>query len=180
MWYYSFCRFVEGWICPAYNLRNLLFHRYDRIKVRQVKPWEYCDVVELMLYANLELVVKFIEKEEPEKRILWYCEEEGQVVGPIYGEGEKHGYPVIYPEYKGEFVMDIIKEIYNWWKDIYPREQKDYDYLLDFWANNLYGKMQSAQIPGTDLWEMESDKSDTIKTLEDLYYLISRVILKLK
>lgn len=169
--WYSFCRFIDNWVYPGHYLKNLLFHRHDRIKVPQIKPWEYCDITEIMLYANMELIIKFVEKEEPEKHILWYYDEEGNVAGHIYGEGEKHGYSIIYPEYKGEFVMDIIKEIYNWWKDIYPREQKDYNYLLNFWANNLYGKIHSEQIPGTDFGEMESDKSDTIKTLEDLYEL---------
>ena len=31
--WYIFLRFIEEWIYPAYFLKNLLFYRFDRVKV---------------------------------------------------------------------------------------------------------------------------------------------------
>ena len=60
--WYKFCRFIKNWIYPAYHLRNFLFHRHDIIKCPQIKPYEYTDISYLMLCANMELIVKFIEQ----------------------------------------------------------------------------------------------------------------------
>jgi hypothetical protein len=131
--WYKFCRFIKDWIYPAYHLRNFLFHRYDIIKCPQIKPYEYTDVSYLMLCANMELIVKFIEKENPEKHICWYTDEEtGEELGHKYGECEL--YDIMFPEYKGKWVMDIIKEIYNFWKVEYPKYLEDDKYLLYFWC----------------------------------------------
>lgn len=133
-WYIE--RVFEEWVYPGYYLKNLLFHRHDRIKVPQVKPYEFSDVTDLMLYVNMELIVKFVEKENPEKYICWYTDSDGNELGHKYGECEK--YPIVYPEYKGKWVMDIVKEIYHFWKVEYPEYLKDEIYLLHFWSNYFY------------------------------------------
>lgn len=132
IYWYQISLFFENWIYPAYYLRNLLFHRYDRIKVPQVKPYEYVDISYLMLYTNMELIVKFIEKENPEKHICWYTDEEsGEELGHKYGECKN--YEIMFPEYKDKWIMDIIKEIYHFWKVEYPEYLKHDKYLLNFW-----------------------------------------------
>jgi hypothetical protein len=111
--WYKFIRFIEEWIYPAYYLRNFLFYRYDRIKVPQVKSYEYTDKSYLSLCANMQIIVDFLEKEKPEEHVIWYGKE-----GHIYGEFDK---PILFQEYKGKYIMDIIKEIYQFWT--FDREQ---------------------------------------------------------
>jgi hypothetical protein len=130
--YVQITEFIKNWIYPAYYLKNLLFNRYDRIKVPQVKPYEYTDISYLMLCANMQMIVNFIEKENPEKHICWYTDKEtGEELGHKYGEC-KH-LKTLYPEYKNKWIMDIIKEIYYFWKVEYPAFEKDNTYLLFFW-----------------------------------------------
>ena len=95
--WYKITDIFSNWVFPAHDLQNLLIHRHDRIKIPQVKPWEYTDMTYFMLCANMEMIVKFIEQEKPEKYVLWYKDEKGQDVGHKYGEC---GIPILYPELK--------------------------------------------------------------------------------
>lgn len=101
--------FCKNQIYPAYHLRNLLFRRYDLVRLPGLKPQEYCDCLERMFRANMALVVHFMEQEHPEDHVLWYEEEGTDRCGPKYGEPENSR--LYLPEYKGRFIMDIIKEI---------------------------------------------------------------------
>ena len=170
--WYKFRVFIEDWIYPAHYIRNFLFHRYDRIKIKEIKPYEYLDVDITMFYACMELVVRFIEKEEPEKYINWYDDEytKGSKYGDnssIYGEKDKQ---VLFPEYKGRYIMDIIKEIYDWYKNKYPVMINDVQYMIDFaFDNNLYGKMMSKEIkdmPGH--FQIINDTSYCPKSIDEL------------
>ncbi len=163
-YWYRFLNFVDNWIYPAYHLRNL-FHRYDRIKVPQIKPYEYSDKDYLMLCANMQIIVDFIEKENPEKHILWYKDENGNDCGHKYGENPNHS--MMFPEYKDWWIMDIIKEIYTYWKEIYPKQNEKKDYLLDFWAKYLLGDMVSKKCED-GICRVEFDETNTVKTLDDL------------
>ena len=164
--WYRFCCFVEEWIYPAYYLKNLLFHRYDKIKIPQVKPYEYCDKDYLMLCANMQIIVDFIEKEEPEKYICWYKDDFGVDCGHKYGERKED--IILYPEYKDRWIMDIIKEIYKFWKVDYPNLQLDYDYLFDFWSDYLIGDINTKISEDGINYEIYFDKCKSIKTMEDL------------
>jgi hypothetical protein len=131
--WYRFINFIENWVYPGYYLRNCLFNRYDLIKIPQIKVYEYVDKTYLMLCANMQIIVDFIEKENPEKYICWYCDPDtGEELGHKYGECEI--YSIMFPEYKDKWVMDIIKEIYQFWTVEYPEYVKDEQYLLDFWS----------------------------------------------
>lgn len=123
--------FFSDWIYPAHKLRNALFNRYDIVKMGELKRCEYCDDVARMLHANMELVRHFIEDEKPEETVYWYLDEKGNDVGHKYGENSKH--EVLFPAYKGQYILDIVKEIYDWWTVERHEKQKEYDYLLDFW-----------------------------------------------
>lgn len=164
--WYKFLNFIDDWVYPAHCLRNLLFYRYDLIKIPQLKPYEYSDMNYRMLCANMQMIVDFIEKEHPEKYVLWYKDENGNDVGHKYGECEK--YTVIYPELKDKWIMDIIKEIYHWWKEDYPRLMEEKAYLLDFWSEYVCGTMKSGEPDENGLSPVYWDKTNCIKSLDDL------------
>lgn len=167
--WWAFTRFFDNWVYPAHYLRNLLFRRYDIVKLRNLKPYEYCDVVERMLYANMELIRFFIEKENPEKYVVWYKDDDGVDAGHKYGEGKEHGWEILYPEYDGAYIMDIIKEIYRWWTVDLPALQKEYDYLLHFCCDYCWGKMKSKPCKdNSECSTIEFDNSECPKTLEEL------------
>jgi hypothetical protein len=142
MWY-SFTRWFTDWIYPAYNVRNL-FKRHDLVKLPHIKPWEYSDISEKMLYANFELIKEFIEKEHPEKHICWYTDPEtGEELGHKYGECDdiidkySNLYPtkkIMFPELKGSWIMDIIKEIYEFYTIQLPKYESDKDYLFKIFS----------------------------------------------
>lgn len=109
--------FWKNWIWPAYNVRHLVY-RYDLVRMPQIKAYAYSDIVERMLQANMELVREFVEKEKPEEHVEWYGE-----FGNTYN-GD------LFPELKGKYIMDIIKEIYNWWTVGIKQDQKEFEHLL--------------------------------------------------
>jgi hypothetical protein len=116
----------------------------------------------------MQIIVDFIEKENAEEYICWYTDEDGVELGHKYGENPKQ--KIYFPEYKDKWVMDIIKEIYNYWKVIYPKQEECKDYLLSYWAKYLAGEMIDK--PCEDgLYEVLFDKSNTVKTKEELYNL---------
>lgn len=164
--WYRFLVFIDEWIFPAYNLRNLLFHRYDRIKVPQVKCYEYTDTEYLMLCANMQMIVNFIEKEKPEKYICWYKDEEGNDAGHKYGENPD--YPIMFPEYKDKWIMDMIKEIYHWWKYEYPVLCEDESYILSFWCEYFSGDWEfTEEDENGNVFYTSSDKN-IAKSMKDL------------
>lgn len=159
--------FIENWVYPAWHLRNALYYRYDLVRMKRISRKIYCDVEERMLHANMELIVHFIEKENPEKYTYWYQDENGNDVGHKYGENKEDR--LFYPEYEGVFVMDIIKEIYDWWTVRLVNMQDDYNYLLSFWATYLNGEMKSKPCANsTEFSEIYFDKSNCPKTLSAL------------
>ena len=133
----------QNWIWPAYHLRNWLYRRYDIVRLGRmsgilksshVKRTEYSDVLERMRLANAELIREFMDDENPEDHIEWYGEH-----GHKYGEFEEE---VLFPDRKGEYVMDLIKECYRFWTVNLPRMEDEAGWLLDFWANHLYFKKE--------------------------------------
>jgi hypothetical protein len=179
--WYTIKRIFEEWVYPGYFLKNLLFYRHDKIKIPQVKPYEYSDISYLMLCANMELIVKFIEKELPDKHICWYTDKEtGEELGHKYGESPF--YPILFPEYKDKWVMDIIKEIYHFWKVDYPNYLEDEKYLLFFWHEyfcELKGLWEDEVKLATSMedfakdtnWEILSKYLDKDKLFEEDYVL---------
>lgn len=132
--------FFKNWIWPAYRWRCLLIKRYDLVRLRDISATEYCDVSERMLHAVMELVCWFMEREKPEEHVLWYQDEEGHDVGHKYGEYQDR---VMFEELRGEFVMDIIKDIYNWWNYDLPQLEYERQYLLSFWCDYCSGRWYS-------------------------------------
>ena len=154
----------EDWVYPAYKLRNFLFRRYDIVRMPGIGRSEYSDVVERMLHANMELIVFFMEKEKPEEHVCWYKNESGADVGPRYGEGFDKD-TLLYPEYHGRYIMDIIKEIYHWWKVDYPKLMTEKEYILSFWCKYVVGKMKSIPSNTPQYSQIVFDDKDCPKNL---------------
>lgn len=154
--WWAISRFFDNWVYPAHYLKNWLFHRYDIVKLNELKRYEYCDVDTRMLYANMELIRFFIEKEKPEEHVVWYKDDDGVDSGPKYGECKD--WDVLYPEYKDKYIMDIIKEIYNWWTVELVRKEEECSYLLDFCCKYCWGKMKSKKLEG-EMYQMVWDRS---------------------
>ena len=169
--WYSFCRFFRNWIYPAYDLNNFLFHRYDLIKIKSIKPYEYAEPDTLMFEANMILIKRFIEEYNPEKHICWYVDDFGEDVGRKYGEYENE--IVVFPEYEGKYIMDIIKEIYEWYTVKYVELQDDLEYLTDFiHKNKIDGEMKLVEIDDkVGFFKMEMDESNSPKSIEELKFV---------
>lgn len=76
-----------------------------RLMIRSLSK-DYHDPVELMLHANFQILVDFIEKEKPEEVVNWdYCREHA-------------------------FVRNEFRSLYYWWKIGRPAAQKYYNRLL--------------------------------------------------
>jgi hypothetical protein len=74
--------------------------------------------------------------------------------------------PVVYPEYEGKYAMDVIKEIYNWWKNDYPAICAEREYLLSFWHDYVAGTMKSVPTDNEEYRQIVFDKKDCPKTLD--------------
>ena len=159
--------FFKNWIYPAYHLRNLLFRRYDLVRLPGLKPQEYCDCLERMFRANMALVVYFMEKENPEAHVLWYEEDGTDRCGPKYGVPENSR--LYLPEYKERFIMDIIKEIYHWYTAEYPAMLADSKELLNLWSMVHCGQMTDDTPPDENGFiKCHFDKSKCPATLKEI------------
>ena len=88
-----------------YWWRNYIFNRYDLVRTGLDKgSWH--DIDQKMLYANMEMLVSYVEKEDALNFIVWDKTKE-----------ECH-------------VKNEIIEIYNWWKD-YPNKVKHVEEALN-------------------------------------------------
>ena len=132
----------RNWVWPAWHLRNWLWRRYDLVRLGKmsrilkchVRRTEYSDVLERMLFANAEMIREFVEDEDPERYVEWYGK-----YGHRYGDYDG---PTMFPDRKGEYVMDLIKECHRFWTAELPNMKDEADWLLGFWANHLYFKKE--------------------------------------
>jgi len=108
--------FVEGWIYPAHSLRHYFFDRYDIVRLPKLSRTHFHDLDARMYHAVMELVRIFYE-ESGWEMYNWRdkTNEDGSIIcGARYGmDTEK----CLFPEYKGKYIIDIIKEIYDWQHD---------------------------------------------------------------
>lgn len=165
--WYRLEKWIEDWIYPGYNLRNLLYNRYDLIKVKTMKRYEYAEPDYRLYHGNMGIIVSFIEKGEPEKYICWYKDENGDDIGRKYGD-YKNEVMVFEKEYRGKYIMDIIKEIYKWYKEEEPLLQKEHDYLQEFAIYNVIGVMKDKYNKEQDVYEVYWDKSELPQTIEEI------------
>lgn len=97
IWPYN-ARPMTAW----YNFKCWAWHRYSTIKCRNL-PHTWSDRRELLLHMSFEILCQFIEKECSPGHVLWY------------GDGEH------LVEVNGvmENVMDEMRELEWWWKQVY-------------------------------------------------------------
>jgi hypothetical protein len=166
--WFDISEFFKNWIWPAYSLKNALFNRYDLVKLSFIKRTEYSDVVERMTQANFELVKFFIEKERPEEVVMWYQDHEGHDVGPRYGMScdKSTKWDVMYPELQGEFVMDIIKDIYDYYVNRIKQQEHEDLVLSEFYHKWLADDMQFIDMPGCEASEVKFISKPKIESLD--------------
>ena len=163
--WWKITNFIDSWIYPGHYMHNFLFHNYNKVKLPMFKPYEYLDVSVRMEFAVFELIKEFIEKEQPEKYICWYRNEKGEDLGHKYGDYE--GSKILFQSLKGKYIMDIIKDIYNFYTKVLPEMEKENDYLLNIWSkyilNGHYKEVKGLE----DVVEWINEPSNyTLKDLE--------------
>lgn len=107
-WWWKYNRIKDVY----YHIRNRFFCKYYLVDTGLPRH-EWCDVVVKMLYANMELLVDYIEKEKAFEVIEWNSDE--------YHQNAKKE----------------MEEIYKWWKN-YKNRQKEFDTALDVWYKATY------------------------------------------
>lgn len=142
------CEFFKNWIYPAYYLKNILFRRYDRVKMPSIRPWEYSDTCERLKCAVFELVCEFVDLEERHQTVQWYGE---------------YGHKV-----DGEYVMDIAKDIRDWWRRRRALEEAKYYDFQTFYCKWVIGKMRFCKADDeTGYGRVVFDESELPKSVED-------------
>lgn len=127
--------FFRHWIYPAYYLKNLLFNRYDLIRLPGIRKYEYSDCVERMFLANMELVKEFIEKEKPEKHVCWYGND--PIAGPTWISTDHPLFPAT--EFEGMYILDLVKKIYKWYTIELPELERQSKNALEDWDRDRDG-----------------------------------------
>lgn len=117
--YYKIVNFIEAFIFPAYSLRRMLFHRLDVLKFPQLRPWEYCDPRQIIVYANMQALNRFWE-EDPEKYVCWKLDDDGNDVGPKVKSD-------LFPEINGMYVIDVAHLIQDEFDVNIPNFKKELD-----------------------------------------------------
>ena len=133
--WYELQRFFKCWVWPAHCWRNLLFRRYDLVRLPGIKPYEYSDVTERLYLASMQLIKEFVERERPEELVVWYGDDE--VSGPKWHAKDHPLFPM--PEYEDKFIMDVIKEVYHWYTVTLPMQEKELSRLTDEWLYSRDG-----------------------------------------
>lgn len=128
---------LQNFFREKFVLLNNLFCRYDRVKVPQVKPWEYCDKTGFLLYADMKILVDFVQKENIDY-VMWYGEH-----GHKLGQDQK--LKIYIQQYRGKYVMDIIKQIYSFWRKGYIDKQEQISYLQQIYCKYMLGKMRISE-----------------------------------
>ncbi|MEM3097251.1 MAG: hypothetical protein QXU32_00810 [Nitrososphaerales archaeon] len=82
-------------------------HRYNIVKIRSLKPGYY-DIDTRMLHAMFDLLVEYVENEKPFDNIDWAAGGDVSV-----------------------FVAQEIKDLYHWWKYVYPARKNPLEELPD-------------------------------------------------
>jgi len=148
--YWSLSRFIDEWVYPGHYLHNLLFHRYDRVKIPFLKPYQWCDRSEMFFYCSFEILKQYVEQEKPFECVDFY---------------EKDHTPTTVT---GKIVGDEIKFLYNWYTKTLPETEKEHRLMLDYWCENLCGVMVFKKEDQNDhLGKIEFDRSENPKEFKD-------------
>ena len=178
---YRLQSFFEDWIYPGYCFKNYFFRRYDIVRMPELRRSCYYEIDYRMYLANMELIRHFIEECDWEM-VGWYDEkdEKGNVKIPGMKYGLAPGMRVYLPEYKGKYVIDIVKEIYDWHTLIMPKLADDYRFGLKNMAETIAEESVTAgNSEKTSGFRYSFPERDTISPEDLENYLASiRKILK--
>lgn len=147
---------LQNFIREKILLLKNLFCRYDRVKVPEVKPWEYCDKTGFLLYANMKILVDFVQKEKIDE-VIWYGE-----TGHRLGQDEK--IKIYMQQYRGKYVIDIIKQLYDFWKRVYVQKQEQIFYLQQIYCKYVLGKMSISE----QTYQILFDFTNLPKTVDEI------------
>jgi len=86
-------------------VKNFCWNRYSTVKPRTLCH-SWCDRRELLLHMSMEILGQFIENECSPGHVLWFGEEGPKKIG-------------------GKYVMDEMKEIWDWWNITYQKEYQE-------------------------------------------------------
>lgn len=163
IWFYI-SETTKNWIYPAYKLKNFLINKRNIVKIPQFSPFEWYEPCDRMYYANMELVKEFIES-EPEKYVEFYGK-----YGRKYGDNkEYYDRPLIFPEYEGMYMMDLVKKIYIWYTKEEQILDNEYWYMLHLWSEYFRGEWIFEDDEKTGFRKHTGvDRSKCPKCLDDL------------
>ena len=156
--FWKFVNFFEDWIWPAYHIRRL-FNRKDIIKLKKVKPWEWCDEREQLLLACQAIVESFFDQ-EPDKIVCYYKDEKGEDVGPRVKSKS-------FPEIDGKYFFDVLKDVRDILLYEIPEIDEDIEALL---STSLFLSPRLDLL--SDSLEVKEDYSKTPKTWKEAEELI--------
>jgi hypothetical protein len=112
-----------------YWLKTHTYNRYHMLDIRNKKngySWGWLDRSEGILFANMAILVDFVEKEKAfESHVDWLSAQEAGESGgddDPCGDSCRNSHAAAKKE---------MLEIYNWWKDGRKAEHDAYDALLD-------------------------------------------------
>ena len=116
-----------------YKIRGAVWDRYNVIKIDTLSStWN--DVVEQMLHVNFQLLVDYIEKEEPFKRIDWHDD-----------PAHEHAY-------------NEMKDLYHWWKNVYPlREEELPEFPPNIEMKDILQNPEKKPHPDYEEWKRIAD-----------------------
>lgn len=120
-----------------YWLKCKLFHPYNVVKITTLPP-TWTDRPEVMLHANFQILVDYVEGEEPFKVLNWdWCEE------------------------KKRSPRAEIESLYNWWK--FERQKKIDSiaerFSVEYQARGLTNLAQSLLDEETAIYEKEDEEN---------------------
>lgn len=153
----GFLNSLQNFLSEKIFMLKNLFCRYDRVKVPEVKPWEYCDKTGFLLYASMKILVDFVQKEKIDDVIWYYGETQ-------YKLGHDQKLKIYMQQYRGKNVMDIVKQIYAFWKKIYVQKQEQIFYLQQVYYKYILGKMSISE----QTYQILFDFTNLPKTVEQV------------
>ena len=112
-----------------YRTKCFVWYRWTTIKPRTLKYHTYCDRCHLMPHMMFEILTAFVEEECSPGIVDWYHnekDEEGNSYGcsPRIVPGEMWNYDKI-NDPKSVWVLDEMKELIRWWKEVYLVEKPE-------------------------------------------------------
>jgi len=165
--YWGVWRKFKAWE-PIYWLRTHTINRYHLVDCRSPHngySWGYCDITGKMLYANFNMLIDFVEKENVFHDIGW---------------GMKAGFSVDWDsEEAGEerkHTGKEIKKLYWWWKSGRAEERKHVETLWEWdkchWhfipcPSEKYPEQSQMIFDNKEAWDLAGEMEEYLDKKDD-------------